>query len=146
MCKQISTGDYSDARKYTDHRRILGVSVGPHIMAIHRSHLQGRVSATSRDLPACIGRRVVIAGVLEAKRLTQANGGREMMFLTLDDEFGLFEATFFPGQSGMDQFDSYGPHIITGKVTEQYDTITIAQARPCFRCLCSGAPEYNNYQ
>ena len=90
MCPPISTGDYSPARKYVDQRRILGVSVGPHIMEIHRPHLSGKVNATSKDLPVRIGRRVTIAGVLEARRLTPATGGREMMFLTMEDEFGTF--------------------------------------------------------
>ena len=52
-----------------------------------------------------------------------------MMFLTLDDEFGLFEATYFPGRRGGEQFDSYGPYIVTGRVTEQYDTISITAKR-----------------
>ena len=62
-------------------------------------------------------------------RWTARSGGREMMFLTLDDEFGLFEATLFPDQSGVDRFDSYGPHIITGKVSEKYGSITIGVVR-----------------
>ena len=129
MCPPAVTGDYSSGRKYIDERRILGVSVGPHIMKIHRPHLHGKVNVTSRDLPARIGRRVTIAGVLEARRLTPAAGGREMMFLTMDDEFGLFEVTHFPGEDKSEQFESYGPHIVTGKVTEQYDTISISAER-----------------
>jgi DNA polymerase-3 subunit alpha len=126
MQPPISTGDYTAGRKYIDQRRILGVSAGPHIMELHRPQLSRTVNATSKDLPARIGGHVTIAGMLEAKRLTPAAGGREMMFLTLDDEFGMFEAAFFPDQTDMDQFNSYGPHIITGKVTEQYDTISLS--------------------
>ena len=125
MCPSPETGDYSPRRKYIDERRILGVSAGPHIMEIYRPCLRGKVDATSRDLPARIGRQVAIAGMLEARRLTPATGGREMMFLTMDDEFGMFEVTHFPGEGGSEQFDSYGPYIATGKVTEQYDTISV---------------------
>ncbi|MDP7287351.1 MAG: PHP domain-containing protein [Phycisphaerae bacterium] len=121
-------GDYSPARKYIDQRRILGVSIGPHIMEVHRPNLKGRADSTSRDLPGLVGSRVAIAGVCEARRKTDAANGREMIFLTMDDEFGLFEATFFPDQAAEDQFNTYGPHIITGKVTEQYGTIDISMA------------------
>jgi len=128
MAAPAAAGDYSPGRKYLDQRRILGVSIGPHIMKIHRANLRGKVNAASRELPARIGRRVTIAGVCEARRPTPAADGREMVFLTMDDEFGLFEATYFPDQNSFARFDTYGPHIITGKVTEKYGTISIAMA------------------
>ena len=129
MCAAAVGEDYSSRRKYIDQRRILGVSAGPHIMKLHRPYLRDQVNATSKDLPVLIGRQVTIAGVLEARRRTLAVGGREMMFLTMDDEFGLFEATFFPEEGKYEQFQSYGPYIVTGKVTEQYDTISINAER-----------------
>jgi len=128
MCPPAATGDYSPGRKYIDERRILGVSVGPHIMEIYRPNLQGNVDATSKDLPTRIGRQLTIAGMLEARRLTPATGGREMMFLTMDDEFGMFEATHFPGEGVSEQFESYGPYVITGRVQQQCDTISISAA------------------
>ncbi len=129
MCPPAATGDYSPGRKYIDERRILGVSTGPHIMEIHRPYLHGKVDTTSKDLPARIGQPVTIAGVLEARRRTPATGGREMMFLTMDDEFGMFEATYFPGEGVSEQFESYGPYIIAGRVQQQYDTISIVAER-----------------
>ena len=125
MRPPADTGDYSPARKYIDQRRILGVSTGPHIMELYRPGLRGDVNATSKDLPARIGTCVAIAGVIEARRKTPAANGREVVFLTMDDEFGLFEATFFPDPSAAEQFESYGPHIITGKVTEKYGVVSI---------------------
>ena len=123
------TGDYSPRRKYVDERRILGVSVGPHVMVLHRRYLRRKVNATSEDLPARIGHRVTIAGVLEARRRAPASGGREMTFLTMDDEFGTFEVIHFPRPGVSGQFENYGPYIVTGKVTEQYDTISITAER-----------------
>jgi len=125
ICTGKSPKDYSPRRKYTDQRRILGISAGRHVMELYRPHLQHTVNATNRDLPARIDKRVTIAGVLEARRTTRTQKGGEMMFLTLDDEFGLFEVTVFPGACGPQKLDSYGPYIVTGKVTEQNDTITI---------------------
>jgi DNA polymerase III alpha subunit len=131
MAAPTAAGDYSPGRKYLDQRRILGVSIGPHIMQIYRASLQDKVNATSRDLPARIGRHVTIAGVCEARRPTPASDGREMVFLTMDDEFGLFEATYFPDQNSFARYDTYGPHTITGKVTEKYGTLSIEMTMRC---------------
>jgi len=88
--------DYSPSRKYNDERRLMGFSVREHLMARYRPLLAGRVNADSRTLDRCTGRQVRIAGFVEAVRTTSTRNGRTMMFLTLDDEWGLFEATFFP--------------------------------------------------
>jgi DNA polymerase III alpha subunit len=132
-------GDYSPRRKYLDERRILGFSVREHIMAIHRkrglappadqppagNRGGGRAPlVTSRDLPGLVGRRVRIAGVIEAVRTAPTRNGRSVTFLTLDDEFGLFEATCFPGRAA-GPFNRYGPYVVSGTVEEQYGTVTV---------------------
>ena len=126
--------DFTPLRKYGDERRGLGFSVGEHIMAIWRSGLRGRVDADSRHLPHRVGRRVRIAGVLEARRATQTRKGRRMMFLTLDDEFGLFEAGAFPDACNTCRtMASYGPYVIAGRVEEKYGTVTINADRVTLR-------------
>ena len=124
-------GDYSHRRKYTDERKILGFSVREHIVALFRPRLEGLTDADSRHLPHRVGRRIRIAGVLEAHRTTQTQRGQTMRFLTLDDEYGLFEATVFPSVSrGLRiSLAQYGPYIIEGKVENQYDTLTLTADR-----------------
>jgi len=122
--------DFTPLRKYSDERRGLGFSVGGHIMTIWRRGLRGRVDVDSRQLRSCVGRRVRIAGVLEARRATQTQRGRRMMFLTLDDEFGLFEASVFPDACNTGPtMASYGPYIIAGRVEEKYGTVMINASR-----------------
>ena len=130
--------DYSEDRKYRDERRILGFSTGKHIMSLYRPDLGGMVDTDSRQIAGKIGERVKIAGVLEASRTTRTQAGRTMRFLTLDDEYGLFEVTVFPGAgcSGR-SLSRYGPYIVTGTVEEQYDAITIAAEDICFHKLSS---------
>ena len=50
-----------------------------------------------------------------------------MMFLTLDDEYGLFEVTLFPSlcRRLVRSFLRYGPYVVTGKVEDQYDSLSI---------------------
>ena len=118
--------DFAPLRKYADERRALGFSVDRHIMTLWRGGLRGRVDADSRALPRRVGRRVRIAGVLEARRTTQTQKQRRMMFLTLDDEFGLFEAGVFPDAcENCPPLTSYGPYIITARVEERHGTLTI---------------------
>ena len=112
--------DYSPARKYAEERKVLGVSTGEHIMALYRPGLVRQVDTLSRELPARIDRDVRIAGVLEAQRTARTQTGRTMMFLTLEDEQGLFEATVFPRKyAAVGLLDRYGPYVVAGKVQEQ---------------------------
>jgi len=123
--------DYSPARKYADQWRILGISTGEHPLARWRRGGLGRaVDTDSRQLARRIGRRVRIAGMLEARRTTTTQKGRTMTFLTLHDEYGLFEVTVFPtarlARAGRGGSNHYGPYIVTGKVQGQYGTIAIS--------------------
>jgi DNA polymerase III alpha subunit len=123
-------GDYTALRKYLDERRILGFSTGEHLMALCRPHLNGSTDADSRDLPARVGRTVTIAGLPEAMRTTRTQNGRTVAFLTMDDEFGLFEVTVFPGAARPCRLPTrYGPTVITGGVETQYDAITLRATR-----------------
>ena len=96
------------------------------MLAAYRRDLQPDVTVDSRRLSGSVGRRVRIAGVLEAMRTagTQRNG--RVTFLTLDDEFGLFEAVVFDGDRRRLRIHGYGPYIVNGLVQDQYGTLTIA--------------------
>jgi len=118
--------DYSPTRKYAEERQILGVSVGEHIMALYRPRLEAMVDADSRDLPRRVGQPVRIAGVMEAQRLCRTDSGQTMTFLTLDDEFGLFEATLFPNvYAAVGPLDRYGPYVLDGVVQRQYGSTAV---------------------
>ena len=118
--------EYGERRLYMDERRILGISVRGHLMELYRPQLAGQVDADSRDLPRREGRRVRIAGLLEAFRVAEMRHGGDVTFLTLDDEYGLFEVLLVAKAAGRGVCASYGPHIIEGTVREQHGTVTVA--------------------
>ncbi|MHC4562470.1 MAG: DNA polymerase III subunit alpha [Planctomycetota bacterium] len=126
--------DYTPARKAADQRRILGISIGPHVLAGYRGQLQRDVTVDSRHLADYVGKRVRIAGVLEAMRTAPAQNDGTVTFLTLDDEFGLFEGVIFHrGRRGLG-INGYGPYILDGTVQDQYGTLTImADSVSCWR-------------
>jgi len=142
------TRDYHPQRKYADERRILGFSVREHIMAVYRSRLAGMVDTDSRLLPHRLGRRVRIAGVLEAHRTTQTRNGRTMRFLTLDDEHGLFEVTVFPGTCRVPRRVAW-PHRRGGHVRCRAvlhgDPNTCRHATRCLVCATAGLDKYGPY-
>ena len=49
------------------------------------------------------------------------------MFLPMDDEYGLFEVTLFPdvARQYTGGFSHYGPYVVTGKVENQYDSLSV---------------------
>ena len=120
--------DYPAAKKYADERNILGISAGPHVMGLYRPHLQQATTIDRRGLGANVGRTVRIAGVLEAMRTAPTRQGKRVMFVTLDDEFGLFEAVVFDADRRC-RLSGYGPYLVVGTVQDQYDTLTIAADR-----------------
>ena len=129
--------DYSPRRKFFDEWRMLGFSTGRHVMSWYRDDLRPRVDTDSRQLRSRIGRRVRIAGMREALRATKTRTGRRMIFLTMDDEYGLFEATVFPDAARRvpRSFSAYGPYVVSGRLEQQHDSVVVAADRvvPCPR-------------
>jgi DNA-directed DNA polymerase III PolC len=143
----VVPGDYEPLQKYMQERQILGLCTGRHIMEIYRvsgigfrdsgrngeegnpesrnPNPDSRSFIDSRSLAGAVGKRVRIAGVLEAQRSAVTVRGRTMLFLTLDDEFGLFEVTVFPDQARTCDIGGYGPYLVTGTVEDQYGAVTI---------------------
>ncbi len=125
-------GDYSASRKYFDERRILGISVREHLMELYRPLLRtAGISNDSRSLDEQRNKNVRLAGLLEARRTTRTERGEAMMFLTLDDEYSLFEVTVFPDlyRSMNRGFPKYGPYLVTGKVEDQYGSLSVTGRR-----------------
>jgi DNA polymerase III alpha subunit len=110
---------------------VLGVSAEAHILSWFRPVLDRRLDADSRQLSRRIGRRVRLAGMLEARRTAPTRSGQEMLFLTFDDEWGLFEVTVFPDAARpmRSRLDGYGPYVIAGVVDRQHGCVTVTADR-----------------
>ena len=123
--------DYSPRRKWLDERRILGISTGEHPLTAWRAALAERVDTDSRQLRQRVGRRVRIAGLLEALRDARSQNGRVVRFFTFDDEHGLFEVTAFADACPITGRPSHPPNpaVITGIVEDRYGALTLAAQR-----------------
>jgi DNA polymerase-3 subunit alpha/error-prone DNA polymerase len=120
--------DYSSERRLHDEWDILSFSVDVPLMATFRSRLPTGL-INSGELPKHIGRRVRTAGLVATGRHAKTEDGRDMQFITLEDEYGLMDVTLFPGSCPLVPHLALGPYLVTGTVEEQYDVVTLTAER-----------------
>jgi DNA polymerase-3 subunit alpha len=116
--------DYATVRRFRDEFALLGFITGPPLMALFRSRVTAG-AIMSRDLAENIGRRVRVSGLVATARHTPTSDGRDMQFVTLEDEWGLIECTLFPGTCEPVAYLAMGPYTATGRVEEQFGVVTL---------------------
>jgi DNA polymerase III alpha subunit len=85
--------DYSLDQRLTAEAEILEMAISCH--PIERvSSPNGHIK--SLDLPRLENRRVRIVGLVDDRKRIKTQSGRNMVFLTMEDEFDMFEVTLFP--------------------------------------------------
>lgn len=104
----IPTGaDFSPAEKRTWEYNLLGLYVGEHPMAAWRPMLKNNGFKSSRDLQDCAtGETVWAAGLLLHPHRPPTRSGKITVFFSLEDEFGMIDATMFE-----DVYMKYGSYI-----------------------------------
>ncbi len=99
--------DFSPREKFLQEYAVLGFSVSSHLMAFLRPYLNKRRAASSRQLEQTApGTKVCAAGIVIRPHRPPTKSGRVVVFLTLEDEFGMIDVTVFE-----DVYQKYG-HII----------------------------------
>ncbi len=116
MLRGIAAPDYTREQKLRYEREILEVCVSGHPL----DFLSRNDETWSDELPALHGKRVTLCGWVVTYRHVGTKSCRNMMFVTLEDQRGLFEVILFP-----DVYDKYGGLIyetramrVTGTVME----------------------------
>src|SRR5262249_48675298 len=116
--------DYEQARRWHDEWDLLGFIVGPPLLSLFRARLPKDL-VPSRDLAAYRGQSVRVAGVVATARHTPLADGRNMQFVTLEDEWGLIEVTLFPDVCRPVAYLQLGPYLVTGTVEDHYGVIGV---------------------
>lgn len=103
---------------------VLGLATEAHPMTLFDT----TALLPSRRLPAARGRGVRLGGLVAAQRRVRVKkSGEPMLFLTLEDEDGLFECTLFPAvyrrYGGL--LRHAGPWVVQGKAEDQYGAVTV---------------------
>jgi error-prone DNA polymerase len=107
-----------------DEWEVLGFLVGPPLLSFFRSRLPPDL-VSNRELADCVGSEVCVAGLVATARHTETADGRTMLFVTLEDEWGLVEVTLFPGVCPPVAHLNLGPYLATGRVEQQYGVISV---------------------
>jgi DNA polymerase-3 subunit alpha/error-prone DNA polymerase len=124
LARAWAPSDYAATRRLRDEFALLGFITGPPLMSLFRSRVPaGHI--TSCDVPDHIGRRVCLSGLVATARHTPTSDGRDMQFVTIEDEWGLVEVTLFPGTCEPVAYLAMGPYTVTGRVEEQYGVVTV---------------------
>lgn len=99
---------------------LLGMHVSEHPMRVLRAEAARTGCITSDALPAHVGQRVQVAGMIAALRRTLTPSSELMCFATFEDEHGLVEATVPPAALATlgDPLGNPGPYLVTGRVRE----------------------------
>jgi error-prone DNA polymerase len=119
--------DFSPEQKLVHELTILGLSPGKHPLAVLRELLCAADLVDSDALPRRIGQPVRIAGVVAALRTATTKNNGVMLFVSLEDEKGVFEVTLFPQVHKRfgHLIDGFGPYVVEGKVADQYGALTV---------------------
>jgi DNA polymerase III alpha subunit len=114
--REIHTDDYTPEQKLRYEREILEVCVSGHPL----DFLPRNGEAWSDELPQRTGKRVTLCGWVVTFRHVGTKNYRNMMFITLEDQRGLYEVILFP-----EAYDKYGGLVyetramrVTGRVEE----------------------------
>ena len=97
--RELHTNDYTPEQTLRYEREILEVCVSGHPLDFFPRHGE----LWSDELPKLHGKRVTLCGWVVTYRHVGTKNYRNMMFVTLEDQRGLFELILFP-----DAYDKYG--------------------------------------
>jgi len=119
--------EYDRSKLIRLERQYLGLSPSDHPLSCMQAIVSKYNAVRSVDLPQMAGKMVTVVGMMVAERRAVTSDGRLMLFVTLEDLWGLVEAVLFPDayQRLGSIFQSPGPYIIHGHVQHHLDSINL---------------------
>jgi len=119
--------EYAPQERLGQEEYVLALTPSAHPLAVLRADLGRPDLVPNNRLAEHAGREVAIAGILMASRRARTRTGEFMMFVSLEDEFGLAECVLFP-----ETYQRYGhllvhrgPYIARGRVEDQHGALTL---------------------
>ncbi len=88
--------DYSAARKLAHERETLGLLFSRHPLELHTAQIARLRPIPGSAMPAYIGRRITMVGVLITEKFAETHKGQPMEFATFEDRTALYDTTLFP--------------------------------------------------
>lgn len=118
--------DFSLEERLRYEIEILDLAVSAHPVSLLRKGEDGR-SDDTRSLEKRKSGRVSLIGLAAASRRVRTSRGEKMLFLTLEDEYGIVECTLFPAVYRRFALSvrGPGPFRIEGRIEEQHGVRTV---------------------
>ncbi|MDD5674143.1 MAG: DNA polymerase III subunit alpha, partial [Chitinivibrionales bacterium] len=123
--------DYSHAEKCFNELRLLGYMISGDILEILDLHPASRNAVAADQIHAFSGRRVKVFGRMITNRPHTVEGGRSMLFVTLEDKTESLDVVVWPDiyQKYCDVLLEPGPFEIWGRVSEEWGAFTLEADR-----------------
>jgi DNA polymerase III alpha subunit len=118
--------EFSLAAQWQQEWELLGFLPGPPLMPLLRAALSRGLSG-SRALPDLVGKRVRLAGLVDASKEVSTDTG-PLELITMEDEWGLFDVRLPPTARVSDPTDLGPLVVVEGTVEERYQVQTVVAA------------------
>jgi DNA polymerase III alpha subunit len=123
--------DYAIERKIQHEIQLLGFPLQCHPLTLYEQHWRTMNIIPATSMATHIGKPITMVGWLITEKPAVTKHGESMVFLTLEDTTGLYDATLFPNV-----FEQYGPLltnerplVLKGKVEEEFGAVTFTVAQ-----------------
>ncbi|MFO8088667.1 MAG: DNA polymerase III subunit alpha [Desulfatiglandaceae bacterium] len=87
-----------DPRPLSHEQESFGFLISVHPLSRYRDMIKALGCVPSADLQLWVGRRVTMAGIMISGKTVSTAQGEVMKFVSFEDETGIYEAVFFPGE------------------------------------------------
>jgi DNA polymerase III alpha subunit len=126
--------DFSAWEKFLYEWEVLGLSVDCHVMTFLRDELQSQNILSTADLTMVRdGAWVKVAGLVVCPHRPPTRSGRRVLFVSLEDEFGLVDAVLFEPV-----YQAYGHWVLTQPLVIVEGTAATAWTRVKCDCTARG--------
>ncbi len=125
-------GNYSLMQRCLNELYLLGYMLSGNLLSVLELHPAARDAVSAEDLKHHIGKRIKVFGSPITQRMHWVEkSGRSMKFMTLQDYTESIEVIFWPNvlERYEDLLLETGPFEVWGKVTEDWDAITLEAER-----------------
>lgn len=119
--------DYARECKIQHEVQLFGFPLQCHPLTLYEQHWLSMSIISATEMAAHIDKQITVVGWLITEKSAVTKHGESMVFLTLEDLTGLYDATLFPNV-----FQQYGPLltnerplILQGKVEEEFGAVTL---------------------
>lgn len=123
--------DYAIERKIQHEIQLLGFPLQCHPLTLYAQYWSHLNLIQAIEMSAYIGQAIAMVGWLITEKPAVTKHGESMIFLTLEDTTGLYDATMFPST-----FQQYGPLLtnerpllLHGKAEEEFGAVTLTITR-----------------